>query len=355
MLPATALAARVPARDLRPRVGVARRGDASLSPLALVTRGWLTAGIAAALVGALAAWGASGRPRPPSTRRSLDALGSALRRPAVAVLAVAVGIGAAYTFALAFFTPVFEGDAHAYHLARAAFWKQAHEIGYIANALEPRLNVNPPNAEIGQLATMLLSESDRYVALPQLGAYLALTLAVVGLGRCAGLSVPRRCSAASPSRRYPSWSRRPRARSTTSWSPRSSQPRPTSRCDRAGLRSCSSPSRSASRWGRSSRRRSRSHARGRHCSRAAAPDWGSLLATLRRSRARLDWYSSTLPRPGARRRARRLRRSAGRDGAPGDHDRATAAPARPPRHVRRATSARSRLLGGRRLTRADRS
>jgi hypothetical protein len=46
------------------------------------------------------------------------------------VLAVAVSLGAAYTVALAFFTPVNEGDALAYHLARVAFWRQEHGIGY---------------------------------------------------------------------------------------------------------------------------------------------------------------------------------------------------------------------------------
>jgi hypothetical protein len=161
-----------------------------LSPPELVTRGWLIAGIAVGLVGAIVTWVARGRPPPPSPSHAAASLKDALRRPAVAVLAIVVGLGAAYTFALGVLTPVVDGDAHAYHLARAAFWKQAQEIGYIANALEPRLNVNPPNAEIGQLATMLLSGSDRYVTLPQLAAYGALTLAVVGLGRRVGLSVP---------------------------------------------------------------------------------------------------------------------------------------------------------------------
>jgi hypothetical protein len=161
-----------------------------LSPPELVTRGWFAVAIGVGLAGALVAWAASGRPRPPSPFQAASAVGRAFQRPAVAILGVAVGVGAVYTVALGVFTPVVDGDAHAYHLARAAFWKQAHEITYITNALEPRLNVNPPNAEIGQLAAMLLSGSDRYVTLPQFAAYAALTLAVVGLGRCAGLSVP---------------------------------------------------------------------------------------------------------------------------------------------------------------------
>ena len=123
---------------------------------------------------------ARGRPRPPSFRaRSTYSASPCDARPS-AVLAVAVALGAAYTFALAFLTSVVEGDAHAYHLARAAFWKQEHELGYVADAVELRLNVNPPNAEIGQLATMLLSGGDRFVALPQLAAYGALARASSG-------------------------------------------------------------------------------------------------------------------------------------------------------------------------------
>lgn len=161
-----------------------------LSPPGLVTRGWLMAGIGAGLVAVVAAWFACARPRPPALLHAAAALRRALREPAIAALAVAVSLGVSYTCALAVFTPVNEGDAHAYHLARAAFWRQAHELGYVASALEPRLNVNPPNAEIGQLATMLLSGSDRYVALPQLAAYAALVLGVAGLARRIGLTRP---------------------------------------------------------------------------------------------------------------------------------------------------------------------
>jgi hypothetical protein len=108
----------------------------------------------------------------------------------VLVLSVAVALGAVYVGALAFFTPMNDWDALSYHLARAAFWKQEHGIVLVDDVADSRLNVNPPNAEIGQLATMVLAGSDRYVALPQFLAYGALALGVAGLGRRIGLGVP---------------------------------------------------------------------------------------------------------------------------------------------------------------------
>jgi hypothetical protein len=157
-----------------------------LSPAGLVTRGWLTGAIGCGFVGAFAAWHLCGRPQPPTFRHMSPSVRSALHEPAVAALAVAVALGVAYTLALALFTPANEGAALAYHLVRAAPWKQEHMLGYVENAVDLRLNVNPPNAEIGQLATMLLSGSDRYVALPQFAAYGVLVLAVAGLARRVG-------------------------------------------------------------------------------------------------------------------------------------------------------------------------
>ena len=159
-----------------------------LSLWQLLTRGSLLAALAAGAGIALAAWLASGRPSPPPFGPSLAAARDALRNPAVLVLAVAVGLGAMYVIALAFFTPMNDWDALSYHLARAAFWKQEHGIVLIDDVADSRLNVNPPNAEIGQLATMVLSGSDRYVALPQLLAYAALVTSVAGLARRIGLA-----------------------------------------------------------------------------------------------------------------------------------------------------------------------
>jgi hypothetical protein len=162
----------------------------ALSPPGLLIRGWLVTGIGVAVLAAVAAWLKVGRPRPPAFGPALNELRRALERPAVLVLFLVVIVGAAYSVALAFFTPANDGDALAYHLARAAFWRQEHGLGYTAGVPDLRVNVDPPNGEIGQLSTMLLSGSDRYVALPQLAAYAALVLCVARLGRHVGLGAP---------------------------------------------------------------------------------------------------------------------------------------------------------------------
>jgi hypothetical protein len=159
----------------------------ALSPARWLTRGSLLAGIALGLTGALTAWVACGRPPPPRARDALIALGDALRHPAVLVLAVANVLGGVYIVALALFTPANDWDALAYHLARADLWRQDHGLGFIETAQDWRINLNPPNAEIGQLATMTLSGSDRYASLPQFLAWDALVLAVCGLARRIGL------------------------------------------------------------------------------------------------------------------------------------------------------------------------
>jgi 4-amino-4-deoxy-L-arabinose transferase-like glycosyltransferase len=162
----------------------------ALSPAALLTRASLSVSLGVGLLGAVLGWHVNGRPPPPSFRLALREVRIALRRPEIFVLALAVSLGAAYSVALAFLTPVNDGDALAYHVARAAFWRQEHGLGYVDGAVDVRINAPPPNAEIGQLATMLLSGSDRYVALPQLFAYGALVLCVAAVARRTGRSAP---------------------------------------------------------------------------------------------------------------------------------------------------------------------
>ena len=160
-----------------------------LSPFALVTRTWLLGAASAGLLGALAAWIASGRPPPPRLVPAASEAFHAVRTPILATLGLAVVVSAVYTTALGLLTPANDGDALAYHLARAAFWHQEHGVGYVPNVVDIRLNGNPPNAEIGQLVTMVLAGNDRYVALPQLFAYVALALCAVALARRIGLTL----------------------------------------------------------------------------------------------------------------------------------------------------------------------
>ena len=160
----------------------------ALSPFELVRRAWLLAVLALGLLASVLLWLRLGRPHPPAFGPGLESVRRALRLPVVAVLAGVVALGTLYGMALAFLVPANEGDALAYHLARAAFWKQEQAVGYVSNAVDLRLNVSPPNAEIGQLATMLLAGNDRYVALPQLLAYASLVLCVAALARRLGLA-----------------------------------------------------------------------------------------------------------------------------------------------------------------------
>ena len=155
----------------------------ALSPAGLLTRSWLLAGLGLGLAAALGTCAALGRPRPPSFRNAISNAARSLRTLPTLVLFVAVALGTVYIVALAFLTPSNEYDALSYHLARADFWLQEQGLGYIGDVQDPRLNFNAPNAEIGQLTTMLLAGSDRYVALPQLLAYAAVLLCVVGLAR----------------------------------------------------------------------------------------------------------------------------------------------------------------------------
>ena len=159
-----------------------------LSPPRLLTTEWLLATEAFALLAAGAVWLRMGRPRPPALVDPLRALASELRDPPLAALAVVVGAGLLYVLGLAFFTPALEWDSLAYHLPRAAFWVQHESVSYVPNASDPRLDGNPPGAEIGIVGTMLWSGGDRYVALPQLAGLALLLVAIVGIGRRIGLT-----------------------------------------------------------------------------------------------------------------------------------------------------------------------
>ena len=158
----------------------------ALSPARWVTRGSLLAGLVLGAVLALAGWAATGSPRPPELSRALPRARDAMRDPPILVLGAAVALGLTYIVALALFTP--PNDLDVYHVARASLWHQRHGVGHIANVEDARVNLFPPDAEIGQLATMLLASSDRYVSLPQLLAYGVLAVSVAGLGRKIGLS-----------------------------------------------------------------------------------------------------------------------------------------------------------------------
>jgi len=158
----------------------------ALSIVHALVRWTLLAGVALVFAIALGSW-LRHAPPPPSLRKGLALLRDALREPILAVLAAAVTLELVYSAALATLTPPNDWDAMTYHLARAAFWIQQHAVAYVPDTLVLRMNVNPPNAEIGTLFTMLLSDGDRYVGLVQYVAMLATAIAIYGLSRRTGL------------------------------------------------------------------------------------------------------------------------------------------------------------------------
>jgi hypothetical protein len=153
----------------------------------------ILAGLAVVLVSVRLGLGSRHTAPRGSLREGLNGVRSAFRDPVLGVLGVAVGAGLAYSAALAVFTPPNDWDAMTYHLARAAFWMQQQAVAYVPDSPVPMINAYPPNAEIGALFTMLLSDGDRYVGLVQYAALSATAMATygiscrVGFGRRAAL------------------------------------------------------------------------------------------------------------------------------------------------------------------------
>jgi len=93
-----------------------------------------------------------------------------------------------YLLAVALAFPQSLPDTLLYHLPRAALWKQQHAVAYVLDAPDVRINAFPPVAEIESMASMVLSDGDRYVGLVQLLALAAACIAIVGIARRLGLS-----------------------------------------------------------------------------------------------------------------------------------------------------------------------
>ncbi len=160
---------------------------AALSPFELVTRAGLVATTTATFAASVVFWTARGRPQPPSWRAALSSGRDAVRDPLIAVLTAAVALGFAYLAALAVFTPPNSWDAMWVWLARAAFWKQAHAVGYVDDIVV--LNGYPPVASMGHLYSMVVASNDRLVTLVALVAYVVTPVAVFGIARRIGLEV----------------------------------------------------------------------------------------------------------------------------------------------------------------------
>lgn len=128
-------------------------------------------------------------PRLPPVRAASRLLLELMRDPPVGLLGVVFLGVVGYSIALGVFRPANDGDAIEYHLARGAFWKQQHTIGYIHGAADGRIDAFPANAEIGMAFTMILSGNGRFAPLVQLLAAIATGVAVYGISRRIGIGV----------------------------------------------------------------------------------------------------------------------------------------------------------------------
>jgi hypothetical protein len=120
------------------------------------------------------------RPAWPSVGRTA-VVRDIFRDPVVAVLGALVLAEVGYLLALALFTPPTEYDVLTYHLTRALLWIQQGSVGPIAGVTDTRINDLPPNAELAQGMTVLLSRSLRWAGLVQMAALGVSVLGVYGI------------------------------------------------------------------------------------------------------------------------------------------------------------------------------
>ena len=152
-----------------------------------VERPALIGALVVVVVAAAVVWAAFGRPVPPVAEWRAQA--SALAAdPIIRVLGAAVILVYTYVLVLAVSTVPNDGDPLVYELTRAALWRQQHGVGWLGTAYDTRLDISPPHAELGQLSTMVLSGSDRFVATGQFMSVFALVLGAAGIGARMGLS-----------------------------------------------------------------------------------------------------------------------------------------------------------------------
>jgi len=158
-----------------------------LSLFGWVTRWALLAGLAVACVAILIdrrGWSDVAA----RLRDGASALRRALEDPLCAVLGVAVLLAFGYAVVLGLSTPQNDFDTIVDHLWRAAVWRENEAVGYPRCDCAPYINAYPPHGEMGVLATTVLGGTDRFAALAQGGAFVALATGVVGVARGLGLS-----------------------------------------------------------------------------------------------------------------------------------------------------------------------
>ena len=134
-------------------------------------------------------WRLAGRPGPAWPSDPAGVVRSVVRDRVVASFTALAVFAHGYLLASALTVPQGVEDALLYHLPRAALWKQQQGVAYVADAPDERINAFSPNAEIETMASMILSDGDRFVTVVQLVAVLFACVAIVGVARRLGLSL----------------------------------------------------------------------------------------------------------------------------------------------------------------------
>jgi hypothetical protein len=158
----------------------------ALSTVRGLTRAALIASITGLLTVAVVLWMGSDRPVPP-LRKVVGAAGDALHDRAVASLAALAVITHVYLLAVGLTVPQSLPDTMAYHLPRAALWKQQEAVAYVPNAPDERIDTFPPVAEIEVTWSMILGDGDGFVTCVQLLALVGACVAIFGIATRLGL------------------------------------------------------------------------------------------------------------------------------------------------------------------------
>ncbi len=167
-----------------------------LSPFDEVTRGGLLGAELVLVAATAAAWWLRGRPSVPLADAKTALRMIAADPVTLAFLAIVVA-ALGYELLLALTVPANNWDSLTYHLSRAAAWKQADGIHWIANAPTARMNEFQPLAEQEILFFFVAAGSGALYALPQYLAELAALVAVYGASRRLGFDQrAAACSAA---------------------------------------------------------------------------------------------------------------------------------------------------------------
>lgn len=115
----------------------------------------------------------------PDVRETTRRFGVALRGdPIIAFLGVVVAVELVYATLLAVLTPPVDDDSLQYHLGRPALWLQQGSLGTFPDIHDFRLNAFPVNAELVYGFFLATGNGDRFVAVSNVLAALALTVGV---------------------------------------------------------------------------------------------------------------------------------------------------------------------------------